>query len=554
MFKNEKSPREIIAQAKEAGAYFDDLYMPKEETDRLKQNWKIIYEELDSFSHDEIDAEGFDKTLIKLGEKALSLGVIDPNYGEGAEVRQEFATNNRKSWGFYSDEQAKIHGHSDLKKNGANYSLKQLIKKQELTFKEAIMGGYDKQTLEVAIENKEYEKILDKTIDISTITNDERVIINNNFPSGNFIYHGASTSTIVEILKSGTLLSGQTLNKQGEVKRRNSGCEGISWSINEIDALPGDRRHIAGFVAAPESILKSNEQLAIPSRPAPNEVIQISSEIDANKFYEAKTQYELYRSTNASESNSVYNNLVAIKINKENKESNFNITPMLYAAKQNLLSEPDYPDKLRSLYEIEQNGVIKLKPELLQQKDNEIPVAAVWLQAAIDQNKFKGTEFDNRSVNEIIDLVDGDNVIDILKIAKRDWSDCEQTLSKYDNINTDITVPIEKMYLVIAQRDLKSWMKIIATSEHKPAGVLLYDHSKVRLENFASDHRGDNDKLTTELQSAIKPNEGYFSYSKILGKEFNENMRTGHRNQVISEEYLNDRRAIKKIDDKLVIV
>lgn len=550
----EKSPREIVAQAKEAGAYFNDLFMPEEEADRLKQNWKQIYEELDSFSHDQIDSEGFDKTLRELGEKALKLGVIDPNYGEGSDIRQEYATDNRKSWGIYTDEQAEMHGRSDLRKNGSNYSLKQLIKNQESVFSDAISNGYDQKSLELALENNEYEKLLEKTIDISTITEAERLRLSGDFPSGNFLYHGANTATIVEIIKSGAILSGQALNKQGEARRRNSGHEGVSLSMNGIDALPGDRRHIAGFVAAPEIILGQNEQLAIPSRPAPNEVIQISSEIDANKYYQAKTQYELYRSMNASESNSVYSNLVAIKINKDSVGSNFNIKPMLYAAKDDLLSDPNYPDELREHYELDQNGVINLKPELLQQKNNEIPVAAVWLQAAIDQNKFDGTEFDHKNVNEIIDMLDGDNIIDVLKIAKTDWNNSEQILEKYDNINADIALPIEKMYLVAARKDLKSWLKIIATSEHKPAGILLYDHMKVRLENFASDHRGDNDKLTAELQSAITPSDGYIDYSNILGKEFNENMRAGHKNQVISEKYLDNRHVIKKIDDKLVIV
>ncbi|PKL31229.1 hypothetical protein CVV43_03725 [Candidatus Saccharibacteria bacterium HGW-Saccharibacteria-1] len=550
----EKSPREIVAQTKEAGAYFDDLFMPEEEANRLKQNWKQIYEELDSFSHDQIDSEGFNKTLRELGEKVLKLGVIDPNYGEGSDIRQKYATENRKSWGIYTDEQANTRGRSDLRKNGANYSLKQLIKNQESVFSDAISNGFDQETLEIAIGNNEYEKLLEKTIDISTITETERLRLSVDFPSGNFLYHGANTATIVEIIKSGAILSGQTLNKQGEARRRNSGHEGVSLSMNGIDALPGDRRHIAGFVAAPEAILGQNEQLAIPSRPAPNEVIQISSEIDANKYYQAKTQYELYRSANASESNSVYSNLVAIKINKDSVGSNFNIKPMLYAAKDGLLSDPNYPDKLREHYELDKNGTIKLKPELLQQKNNEIPVAAVWLQAAIDQNKFDGTEFNHKNVNEIIDMFDGDNIIDVLKIAKTDWSSSEQILEKYDNINADITLPIEKMYLVAARKDLKSWLKIIATSEHKPAGILLYDHTKVRLENFASDHRGDNDKLTAELQSAITPSDGYIDYSNVLGKEFNENMRAGHKNQVISEKHLDNRRVVKKIDDKLVIV
>ena len=103
-------------------------------------------------------------------------------------------------------------------------------------------------------------------------------------------------------------------------------------------------------------------------------------------------------------------------------------------------------------------------------------------------------------------------------------------------------------------KDAEAWLKVMARSPHKPAGILLYDDKKVRLENFASLHRGSHTELTAELQAAIKPdNEGYIDYAKVLGAEFNDNMRTGHMRQVIAEQYLANRGVIKKKDDKLVV-
>ncbi|MEI7838685.1 MAG: hypothetical protein WCI37_02760 [bacterium] len=88
----------------------------------------------------------------------------------------------------------------------------------------------------------------------------------------------------------------------------------------------------------------------------------------------------------------------------------------------------------------------------------------------------------------------------------------------------------------------------------KPAGILLYDDKKVRLENFASLHRGDHTELTEELQASIKPdNEDYIDYTEVLGTEFSDDMRTGHKHQVIAEKHLANRGTIKTVNGKLMI-
>ena len=92
----------------------------------------------------------------------------------------------------------------------------------------------------------------------------------------------------------------------------NSGFEGISWSMDGIDALPGTRGNIAGFLAAPEDVLGGETQLVVPSRPAPYEMLQTSKEVDPRELYTLKNQVETWGDGGFSfgEKNSVDGNLV----------------------------------------------------------------------------------------------------------------------------------------------------------------------------------------------------------------------------------------------------
>ena len=96
------------------------------------------------------------------------------------------------------------------------------------------------------------------------------------FPSGNFVYHGTEFGRVIEILTSGYLKNVKALKEtHGKYVPNNSGYEGTSWSLNdEIEALPGDRFHLAGLLGSPEKILDPNQQFTIPSRPSPSELIQ----------------------------------------------------------------------------------------------------------------------------------------------------------------------------------------------------------------------------------------------------------------------------------------
>ncbi len=218
-----------------------------------------------------------------------------------------------------------------------------------------------------------------------------------------------------------------------------------------------------------------------------------------------------------------------------------------------MLKDEGYLKTLREGYSVAENGAIVLSPDLLSSTDadTEIPVAAVWMQGLVDDGRLKGTDFEGMSTAEVITSIGDENIKQLYTQLNKDVRAFEEDSS--DEAGA-VSVPVEKMYFVAPRKDAKAWLQVLARSAHKPAGILLYDDKKVRLENFASLHRGDHTELTAELQTVIKPdNEGYIDYAQVLGTEFSDGMRTGHKHQVIAEKHLANRGTLKSVDGKLVI-
>lgn len=560
-----KSPQEMAAQMLDVYPYYSDYEMPEGEATRLGEQAKGLKAEVEGIKPYMLPDDELAPKLADVKQRATESGVWRADKGEGADERLAYAVEQKKGYG-YTEEEATEGAVKSLKRSGYLDAIRDKRKEQERLFKDPIGEYIEGHGVDADTERAEVDKLLERTVDITTLTEAEVANISRDFPSGNFVYHGTGTEQLVKILDSGSLSNAKALYEREDeaakaegrdagIVRRNSGFEGVSWSMNGIDALPGDRYHLAGFVAAPEAVLTDNQQLAVPSRPAPNEVLQISSEIDASKFYDAKTQLELYRNPGMfGESNSVFDNLVSISFWEKEESRQFRDEPMLYQAKRGVLAQPEYQAKLRELYSVDEGGKIRLNPDLLQQIDNEIPVAAVWLQAAIDTGRLMGTQFADKELPAIIDELNGENIKELLGSSRQDWEQSEAILDEAEKAAGNVEVPVESMYFVAPRKDAEAWLKVIARSSHKPAGILLYDDKKVRLENFASLHRGDHTELTAELQAAIKPdNEDYIDYAEVLGTEFNDDMRTGHKHQVIAEKHLSNRGAIKKVNDKLVI-
>lgn len=561
-----KSPQEMAAQLMDAHPYFGDHLMPEGHAAEMVEKAKALKEEIEDMNLYMLPDDELMAKLADVKARAIESGVWEPIKGEQSDERIAFAVDQMKSFG-YTEEEAVVGAIKDLRGSGYLEAIKDRRKEQELLFQGPTNEYLNDRDLDDETEKWEIDQLLERTIDLTTLTPTELTKLAQDFPSGNFVYHGAGTEQLVKIIDSGALVNAKALyeredaaakaeGREASIVRRNSGFEGVSWSMNGIDALPGDRYHLAGFVGAPEVVLSDTQQFAVPSRPAPNEVLQISNAVEANKFYDAKTQLELYRNSGVfGESNSVFDNLSSISMWEKAENSLFQDEPMLHQAKRGMFAQPGYKKQLRDLYDTQPDGVIRLNPDLLQQADNDIPVAAVWLQAAIDTERLKDTLFAGKEVPEIIDSLNGDNTDVLFAAMRKDWQQFKDILDAADNAAEDIEVPVEAMYFVAPRKDAEIWLKIFARSQHKPAGILLYDDKKVRLENFASSHRGDHAELTSELQSAISPdNEKYINYANVLGSEFSDDMRAGRRRHVIAERYLSDRRVIvKDANNKLVV-
>ena len=560
-----KSPQEMAAQILDVYPHYSYYEMPEDEAARLSEQAKGLKAEVEGMKPYMLPDDELASKLADVKQRATESGVWRADKGEGADERLAYAVEQNKRYG-YTEEEATAEAVTSLKRRGYLDAIRDKREEQERLFKDPIGEYIEGHGVDADTERAEVDKLLERTVDITTLTEAEVANISRDFPSGNFVYHGTGTEQLVNILNSGALANAKALYEREDeaakvegrdagIVRRNSGFEGVSWSMNGIDALPGDRYHLAGFVAAPEAVLTNDQQLAVPSRPAPNEVLQISSEVNAHEFYDVKTQLELYCNLGMfGESNSMFNNLVSISFWEKEESRQFSDEPMLYQAKRGFLAQPEYQAKLRELYSVGEDGKIRLDPDLLQQVDNEVPVAAVWLQAAIDTGRLKGTQFGDKELSAIIDELNGENIKELLDSSRQDWEQHEAVLDEAEKLAGNIEIPVESMYFVAPRKDAEAWLKVMARSPYKPAGILLYDDKKVQLENFASLHRGDHTELTAELQTAIKPdNEDYIGYAEVLGTEFNDDMRTGHEHQVIAEKHLSNRGAIKKVNGKLVI-
>ena len=389
-----------------------------------------------------------------------------------------------------------------------------------------------------------------------------------NFPSGNFVYHGTEFRKVIKILTSGYLKNVKALKEtHGKYVPNNSGYEGISWSLNhEIEALPGDRFHLAGFLGSPEKILDPNQQFTIPSRPSPSELIQINGDIEPNEFYDLNIQIEIYRRSSLDgESNSVASNLLSVANFESKNTSEDDSIPMLIKFLNEHPDDQELAQELRKFYQIRikdgqlkrfgenfnnSDSTVRLSEALLQQ--NEIPVAAAWIQALIDTGRINNyPDFQGlTSVREIVQKMPGkkdplkEEFFKEMNYLNPLWEEQERKI-------TSIQVPVSKLYLVVPKHDLEKYLQVLARCEDStwPKGIIVYDNRQIRLENFASLHIGDHATLSQWLQNLIPPRtpaEGYIDYCPtFLGKpKISLEDRAGYRKHVINDSIIPERPKI----------
>lgn len=558
MASSNKSPQELAAEIIAAYPFYSNYAMPEKEVVTLTRKAKQLKKEVEELKPYQLADNDLAAKLKVIKQNAIESGVWAPSRGEGSKERLAYAIQRNIEFG-YSREEAKRFAAKELAKDGYLAAIRQDRKEKNENFLRPIKDFIKSQA---SVSN--VEQINVPVIDLSRLTSRDKIRLRKDFSTGNFLYHGTETEQLIKILSSGYLANAgslyeaeeqqaKTTGRETEFIRRNSGFEGISWSLNNIDALPGDRYHLAGLLTAPEIALGKDEQLAIPSRPAISEVIQISASVNPGEFYEAKTQLELYCDVGTfGEANSVFNNLFAVSYKRKNPHNSLIDKPMLYTQGRKLVRRKNYENKLRELYTIS-DGLIYLSHNLLGQVDDEIPIAAVWLQAAIDTNRLSNTVFAGKDLAAILELMNSKNTEILLKESKKDWLPFQNVMDTEEVKSKHVKVPVESMYLVAAKKDARYWLKVLPRVPHQPKGLILYDDKKVRLENFATLHRGDHAELTSELRGAIQITKGFIQYSEVLGTEFLESMRAGHHHQIIAERYLGNRGIIKWNSSKLTV-
>lgn len=388
-------------------------------------------------------------------------------------------------------------------------------------------------------ELQKVEALREKVIDLTEL---EPGSLAEEFSSGTYLYHGSTVPSIEKIFQTGELKNGVALLEDDpEISAFdiNSGFEGVSWSLNGIDALPGTRGHMAGFLAAPENLLGDDTCMVVPSRPAPYEVLQITKGVDPKEFYALKNQLETWGDGGLSlgERNNVDDNLMHMLMYKEGDM--INGYSRVYDYDGDLSAS-----ELQKYYKINENGDVTWDDDLYQK--SEVPPALPWLQSLIDRGIFAKNDLGKLdNVQKVIDYAkSNEDFIRSLIATEREAK--KPIFERYEEMQEGakaIRLPMGQMYFVTSHHDLEDWLKVMARTGAEPKGILLYNDDQVVLENFASQYEGNHKELSYEIGRAIDVDKDFWKDQMDLDPE--NTPRSGDKGQVLLESAVKREKVIQ---------
>ena len=561
-----KSPQELAAQMQDVSLFLK--YSPISNGGELDEKYKKSKERVEELLQSGVDDKELTYELERLYEEGKNSGQYSLLGSEhGAELLRAEVQRMIDIYGYGRDE-AEQSAQKKLMRHDYVASVREARLKHEEKIRDSFLGFLEANPLEPAVEKERIEKLREKCIFLDSHESVERLAPS--FPGGNYLYHGTKVGQSIGIFSTGNLENVFSLHKRenerhsregGDKKwvARNTGYEGVSWSLNEIDALPGDRYHLAGFLASPEDILSENLQLAVPSRPAPHELILIDGAIDANRYYSLKTQAELLMDVGIGECNSVLSQLIELasyhKGLAENQES-YSFKPSLLSFFERQTPDEEIERMLRSRYQVRDNGTIEFSSDLLLQEKRDIPLGAVWIQALIDTHRMRNVPgFENATtVREVIENFGKDNYEAFLGEFRKERAALDESSALDDAKVAAVEVPVSKLFFVTPDTDLDDWLKVISRADVEPKGIIVYKHNAVRLENFATKHRGDKMAMSDILRRALPSTDGRIDFEHdILGEEITNEKLAGTKKHVIGEQFLQNRKTLRKTNGKIVV-
>lgn len=551
-----KSPQELAAQTKDIyGVNFELKFGEKGKI--LDEKFKKTKKDIKDLLGSNIGDEELSVELDDLYQEAKSEGLYDSV--KSPNTQEFFDLEKQKQIGFgYNENEAE----NEAKKRMSQIDFLGNLRLQRRYYEQDIQKKFDnfgkEEPIDPVVEKERIDEYRKKCIFLTE--NQPEGFLTDQFPGGNFLFHGTNIDQAIKILESGDLVNSKELDDREERKskeegrpksllKRNSGDEGISWNFNRVSALPGDRYHLVGFLGSVDDLLSEDLQLTVPSRPAADELIMINREINPDSFYQGKIQFELFRNMAIGvDDNGVVSNINYLSEFNQ-AESKQNSESMIHNFCQNEMSDEEMTNFLRSKYTITENGRINFSVDLYQQIKKDIPVGAVWLQALIDTGRIKNIPgMENVSnLRQVEKMINIDNKNNFLYEIKKDLDLLKESYNPEEEKVKGISVSTSEMYMVLPKKDLEKWLKVLARTNPKIKGVLVYDDKKVRLENFASEHTGDHGNLTQILRQAIPIREGYLDYEEeMLGSKITPDKMRGSKHQVIGEEFIKIRKSVKK--------
>lgn len=393
--------------------------------------------------------------------------------------------------------------------------IREARQKRERYFTEPIKSFTSAIPLKPEVERGMIDAYANRVVDVADTSNSTSETMRRQFPSGTFLFHGSTTGRIVKTLQSGYLMNAHALGNKS-AREDNGGEEGVSWSIGDIEAIPSTRHHMAGFVASPEKILGETTQLAVPDKPAPYEVVQLSRNIDAKEYYDTYTQARLLEG--------MYDALCFLSDTDEPERAD-----MLEGAID--LDVDEYVER-------DDKGDLQLTraASRLMNEQGRAMLAKLWLEAthvdAINQATLEGAMDDLE--RRIMNLADD--------------------VEKYVNDANDVRIPVDKLTLVVPRKDIKAWMRVLVRCGTKPAHVITYDSTTVQLEDFVSRHRGDGRELARQLRGVIGETPDTITYQNLIGVDFTDEMRAVEYEHLIDAEYLGDTKRVEMNQGKLEVL
>ena len=191
-----------------------------------------------------------------------------------------------------------------------------------------------------------------------------------------------------------------------------------------------------------------------------------------------------------------------------------------------------------------ENRQVVFHPSLLEQ--NDVLVSAVWLQCLVDNNRFEGTPLAGLDLKQTIAGMENGHYNIVFEEYKHARDELKAALMVNLETFDRVEVPVSELYFVCPNQDVNLWQTVIAQMEVKPKGIVVYDGTQIRLENFASKTEGHNQELTSVIRSVVGEGDDRRLVwdQDVLGTPFDDSMRRGYANQCVGSEFIGNSKIL----------